>query len=62
MTPKLAYNLAEACAVSGLGRTTLYAHIRDGNLKSFKCGRRTLIRADDLQLWIDRLSASKSAE
>lgn len=29
----LAYSLKDACAVSSLGRTTLYTHINSGRLK-----------------------------
>lgn len=54
---KLAYTVAEACAAAGIGRTTLYQHIRDGRLHTFKCGRRTLIRAEELSRWLDSLSS-----
>lgn len=40
---KLAYSIKEACRASSLGRTTLYAHIKSGRLKTIKVGGRTLI-------------------
>jgi excisionase family DNA binding protein len=46
--PKLAFSIREACAVSSLGRTTLYSHIAAGRLKAIRVGGRTLIPADSL--------------
>ncbi len=44
---KLAYRIDEACEVSGLGRTTIYAEIKAGRLKAFTAaGRRLIMRAD----------------
>lgn len=44
----LAYSLKDACAVSSLGRTTLYTHINSGRLKAVRVGGRTLISAESL--------------
>lgn len=44
----LAYSLKDACAVSSLGRTTLYTHINSGRLKAIRVGGRTLISAESL--------------
>ncbi len=44
----LAYSLKDACAVSSLGRTTLYTHIKSGRLKAIRVGGRTLIPAESL--------------
>lgn len=44
----LAYSLKDACAVSSLGRTTLYTHINSGRLKAIRVGGRTLIPAESL--------------
>ena len=33
----------EGCEASGLGRTTIYALIRDGRIKTVKVGARTLL-------------------
>ena len=54
----LAYSIAEACAVSSVGRTSLYAAIGRGELKARKVGRRTLITAEDLKSWLDSCSTS----
>lgn len=47
--PKLAYSIREACAVSSLGRTTIYNHISAGRLESRRIGGRTIIPAEALQ-------------
>jgi excisionase family DNA binding protein len=49
----LAYSIAEACALTSVGRTTLYTAIKNGDLKIHKVGRRTLITANDLVAWLD---------
>ncbi|MEH3035565.1 MAG: helix-turn-helix domain-containing protein [Sphingomonas adhaesiva] len=49
---KLAYSVMEAAAVTGLGRTTLYALMRDGTLSSFTVGKRRLIATADLESMI----------
>lgn len=43
--PPLVYSIAQACRMSSLGRTSVYARIRSGELEITKIGRRTLIHA-----------------
>ena len=43
-----ALSISDACAMVGVGRTTIYAAIAEGRLKARKLGRRTLILRDDL--------------
>lgn len=45
----LAYSIKEASRVSSLGRTSLFALIKQERLQVIKIGRRTLIRAASLQ-------------
>lgn len=45
---RIAYSVAEAATVSGLGRTTLYSLMREGVLPSRMIAGRRLIRRDDL--------------
>ena len=45
--------VAEACRVTGIGRTTLYALVKEGRLPILHLGRRTLIRRTDLERLIE---------
>lgn len=45
---RLSYTVDEAAAAIGIGRTTLYGLIGRGALPVVKIGKRTLIRAVDL--------------
>lgn len=46
---KIAYRIDEVVAASGLGRTTIYALISEGKLRSFRVAGRRLVHADDLR-------------
>jgi excisionase family DNA binding protein len=47
--------LAEASAVSGIGRTKLYEAISAGSLVARKCGSRTIVLRDDLMRYLNSL-------
>ena len=49
----LAYSVAEACRVTSIGRTRLYALIAEGRLEVRKIGKRTIIPAESLRRLIE---------
>lgn len=59
VTPAV-YTIAEACAVARIGRSTLYKHIRAGNLRAIKIGSRTCIPIDELYRWLEAMPSSVS--
>lgn len=59
---KLAYTIREATAAIGVGRTLLYAEIRDGRLRVRKIKRRTVILREDLRAWLDAQPLGTSRE
>lgn len=54
----IAYSISEACRVSSLGRTFIFAAIRDNLLATRKVGRRRLILADSLRTFIENREAA----
>jgi len=50
-------SVKSACEFLGIGKTSLYEHIRSGSLDVIKLGRRTLVKTDS----IVRLVSSKEA-
>ncbi len=51
--PRLAYGIAEAAAMLGIGRTTIYELVRSGQLATLKIGQRRLVTRVDLERFID---------
>ncbi len=49
---RLLYSPEEAAELLGIGRTTLYALIKAGELHTVKIGRRTLLLRDELQDYV----------
>jgi excisionase family DNA binding protein len=54
---KMAFSVNEAAMRAGLGRDGIYGAIRNGQLEARKAGRRTLITADALRRYLDKLPA-----
>ena len=56
--PKHAYRIDEACYALGIGRTSLYELVKDGELKLIKVAGRTLVPLSEIERLtsIDRAS------
>jgi excisionase family DNA binding protein len=52
---RLALGVHDVCRLTGLGRTTIYATIKAGDLVARKLGRRTVILAADLEVFLAKL-------
>ncbi len=50
---KLALSVAEAAALLGVSRPTMYSLIRRADFPSFKVGSRTLIPREGLARWVE---------
>jgi excisionase family DNA binding protein len=50
--PRAAHSIAETCALTGLGRDSIYSAIRSGKLLARKLGKRTLVTDDDLRQFL----------
>lgn len=53
LTP-IAVSPDEAARLAGVGRTTLYAALATGNLKSIKIGTRRLIKVSAIHEWLQQ--------
>lgn len=53
MSP-IAVSPDEAARLAGIGRTTLYAALAKGDLKSIKIGTRRLIKIEAIHEWLAR--------
>ncbi|MGO1827045.1 helix-turn-helix domain-containing protein [uncultured Corynebacterium sp.] len=55
------YGINDVMEATGLGRTTVFALIKDGKLRSVKVGRRRLVPAAALDEFIAGLDAQDAA-
>lgn len=58
---KINLSVPEAAAASGIGRTTLFALIKAGELQSIKIGRRRYVPVVALQGYLERQLAEQNA-
>jgi excisionase family DNA binding protein len=54
MTARLAYTIQETAASLGVSTDLVYDLVSRGELNAVRAGRRKLIRAESLELWIER--------
>ena len=50
----IATSIKETAKALSLGRTSIYALIREGRLETVKLGRRTLIKVDSIRRLLER--------
>jgi len=53
MPNPLLYPVRDACVVVGISRSGIYRLLNDGTLSAKKIGRRTLVTAESIRLYID---------
>jgi excisionase family DNA binding protein len=58
---RLGYRPEEAAAVSGIGRTKIFAAIKVGHLEARKYGRATIITRDALRRFLESLPVRRLA-
>lgn len=58
---RLAYGLNDFAEAIGIGRSKVYAEIRDGRLQAKKCGGRTLITKRAADAYLDALPDARAA-
>jgi excisionase family DNA binding protein len=61
MSGQLAYTIPQACEVSGLSRSSLYALLQCGKVRAVKHGKRTLILDAELRRWLNSLPTAQSS-
>jgi predicted DNA-binding transcriptional regulator AlpA len=59
--PQLIYSIEDVQHVTSLGKTSIYKFIGEGALKTIKIGRRTGVRAEDLNAFISSLAEASKA-
>lgn len=57
---KINLSVPEAVAASGIGRTTMFALIKAGELKSIKIGRRRYVPVGALHDYVQRLDREQN--
>ena len=50
----IATSIKDTAKALGLGRTSIYALIRDGRLETLKLGRRTLVKVDSIRRLLEQ--------
>lgn len=56
--PKLLYTVTDVEHATGIGRTKLYEYMKSGRLRYVRSGDRRLVRAQDLDAFIETLAVA----
>lgn len=56
LSGKLTYTVAAFCDAVGIGATKFYELVKAGEIKTVKCGKRTLVTADEAERFVASLS------
>lgn len=59
---KLAVSVAEATALTGIGKTKFYSEIKAGKIQVRKSGSRTVILMEDLEAYMRALPIARTSE
>ena len=59
---QLAFAIERVCEITSLGRTSVFAAIKNGELIARKHGRRTIVLADDLRTFLENLPSTRTME
>jgi excisionase family DNA binding protein len=59
---RVLHSVEEAASILSVGRTSLYALIDSGQLERVKIGRRSLVPADSIAAYVERLRDSVDDE
>lgn len=62
METQKAYSIDTFCKVFDVGRTSVFAEIKAGRLRSRKVGRRTIILASEAEAWVNALPERATGE
>ncbi|OQR35194.1 DNA-binding protein [Pseudomonas sp. T] len=57
---QLAVNPDKASDISSIPRTAIYAAIANGDLPSFKAGKRRLILVKDIDAWLTKMAKEEA--
>lgn len=55
----LAYSITKLCALTDVGRSLIYQHVKSGLLRTTKVGRRTIVLRADAEAWLQHLRDPK---
>jgi excisionase family DNA binding protein len=56
----LTISVEEFCRLVGVGRTLAFSLLKAGEIVRVKCGRRTLVRLDSVERYVDRCTVPAS--